>query len=318
MWEVIQEQNTYYLAESQKQVEEAMVYGEDEPRDFHRFLNKFNILNKIKWSEELIDRSVRAICNDLIAEGVDYTWMRFTINKYMTHLTWHRKDAIKFVYDAFKRYAPDRVGLVLCLKYEAERAGQRQLASLINDAGAADCLIGLDLVGDEAYYDVDFYKPIFCEWKKAGKKLFAHVGESQSAENIKTAIEQLGVTEINHGIKAHDRDDILEVALDNDVCFHMALTSNELTGVIKDMRDEYVYAVDAIRAPDDWMERTQIWHPVSTMIGRVPVTVGTDDPVQCNTTMDKEYALLVSRYPEHRREHILRTVQETAINRAGK
>jgi adenosine deaminase len=283
----------HYLAESYQQVVDAVVYGDDEPRNFHRFLDKFNMLDKIKWTEDLIDRSIQSICLGLEEDNIDYTWMRFSINKYMTYLKWHRSDAIKFVYDSFQRYAPDRVGLVLCLKYEAERAGQKQLAATIKEDDVADCLIGLDLVGDEAYYDVDFYKPIFDDWKKAGKKLFAHVGESQSADNIKTAIEQLGVTEINHGIKAWNREDILESAVEHNVCFHMALTSNELTGVLAD--------VDL-----------QVWHPIIDMIDRVQITIGTDDPVQCNTTMDKEYKLLANYFPEDNREYFVDVVQKTA------
>jgi adenosine deaminase len=271
----------HFLAESENDVIQSMVYGDDEPRDFHRFLRKFNILDHIRWNEDLIDRSIKAVCVDLDDDRVDYTWMRFTINKYMTHMRWHRHDAIRFVKDAFERYAPGRVGLILSLKYESERAGQKQLAGLIEHP-IAECIDGLDLVGDEAYYDVDFYKSIFKRWKEADKILFAHVGESQDVENVRTAIIDLGVTEINHGIKIWEHDDIIQIAKDNGCCFHLALTSNLLTGVL----GQYDGRMFSSRL-------NQHWHPVSRMfLSGVDITIGTDDPIQCNTTIDKEYDVL--------------------------
>jgi adenosine deaminase len=283
-----------------------MVYGADEPRDFHRFLGKFNMLDHIKWDEYLIDRSIKMVCEDLIADNIDYTWMRFTINKYMRHMAWHRKEAILFVKQAFDKYAPGRVGLVLSLKYESERAGQRQLARMIEDPTIAECIVGIDLVGDEGYYDVDFYKPIFDDWRKADKLLFAHVGESQSVDNVRTAIEDLGVTEINHGLKAWEHHDLLQVAADNNCCFHLALTSNFLTGVVEPF----------------YSRMGRGWHPVSRLCRMVPVTIGTDDPVQCDTTLDQEFALLrgfLDRdlYVKDEVENFIQEIQLTAQERVG-
>jgi len=258
-----------------------MTFVDGEPHDFHRFLDKFSILDKIKWTEELIDDSIRAVCEDLIYSKTDYTWMRFSINKYMTFLNWHRKDAILFIKRAFDKYAPGRVGLVLSIKYESERANQRQVASLIDDSDVVDAIEGIDLVGDETYFDSKFYVPIFRQWSVAGKRLFAHVGESQPSSNIMSAMVDMGVRDICHGIRvvSYTGDtscldgEIISYALDHDVCFHLALSSNILTGVL---------------------ERNDI-HPVSALLSAgVKVTIGTDDPVQCNTDLSREYDLLRS------------------------
>jgi adenosine deaminase len=262
-------------------VVQTMTFAQGESHDFHRFLGKFAILDKIKWTEELIDDSIRAVCEDLIYSGTDYTWMRFSINKYMNYLNWHRKDAILFVKQAFDKYAPGRVGLVLSIKYESQRANQRQISSLVEDPDIADAVEGIDLVGDETFYDPMFYAPLFRQWSSAGKRLFAHVGESQSARNIMTAMSELGVRDVCHGIRAvsYVEDDpcvdneITACARDNDVCFHLALSSNILTGVL---------------------DRPSV-HPVSTMLASgIKVTIGTDDPVQCNTDLRREYDLLRS------------------------
>jgi len=271
VWEVIQENDLYYLGENLTDVISAMQFGPEEEPNFHRFLDKFKILDKIKWNRDLIDRSVKSICDYMDENSVDYAWMRFSINKYMDCMNWHKHEAIKFIYDAFEQYRPGKIGLILSLKYESLRASQRQYAKLIENEDVAEKLIGIDLVGDEAYFDAEFYQPIFKEWKEADKILCAHVGESQSVDNIRKAIEIMQVTNVAHGLKIVEDKELMQIALDKNICFDMAITSNYITGVCKDYSK----------------------HPIHAMLDHgLTVTIGTDDPVQCNTNMLKEYSVL--------------------------
>lgn len=289
----------YWLGESYDDVEKSMRCMPGEQREFHRFLNKFEPLNALQWDEDLIDRSIAYACKQLIDEDVDYCWMHFTINKYLRDLDWHRKDAIKFVCDAFNRHAPGRIGPILCLKYESTRASQRRIARLIEHPEVYESVQGIDLVGDEGFYDASFYASILRSWKDQGKVLFAHVGESRSAKNIGTAIEYLGVTEICHGVKLFEQPGLLSLARDYDVCFHMALTSNELTGVTNSDH-----------------------HPIVAFLELdIPVTIGTDDPVQCSTTMCREYEVLEDKLKSvdsDKIERYLVRVQKEAVGRVNR
>ncbi len=267
IWDTIQKFNLKHLAESREDVCRQMTFYPNEIRDFHRFLDKFRILDEITWNEELIDASIKSISADLESENVHYAWIDFSINKYM-HIGWHKHEAIKFIYDSFERHRPGGVGLILSLKYESMRASQRQYSKLIEHPIAADCLIGIDLVGDESYFDYEFYKPIFEEWNEAGKITRAHVGESQSSDNVRKAIKGLNATNIAHGLKIFNDECLLKLALDAGVTFDMAITSNYLTGVWKD---------------------PQI-HPSTAMIrAGLKVTIGSDDPVICSTTLENEF-----------------------------
>lgn len=269
IWDIIHSRNYSYLAESLDDVIKAMTFSKGEPTHFHRFLDKFKILDEIEWDEGLIDGSISAVCGALNDENIDYCWMDFSINKYMD-LPWHKSDAIKFIYDSFNQHRPNGVGLILSLKYESMRASQRQYAKLIDDPDIADILMGIDLVGDEEYFDPYFYQPIFKEWKTAGKLLRAHVGESQSARNIRDAVTILGVTNIAHGIKVFEDPYLVDMIIDEDICFDTAITSNYLTGV--------------------WVDNNH--HPVVDMINNgISATVGSDDPIQCSTTLDREHTL---------------------------
>jgi adenosine deaminase len=183
-------------------------------------------------------------------------------------LKWHKHEAIKFIYDSFQRHAPGKVGLILSLKYESMRASQRQYAKLIENPVAAECLVGLDLVGDEAYFDHNFYQPIFEDWNKAKKLTRAHVGESQSLLNIVEAMEALKVTNVAHGFKVLEDQRAVSWARNHQVCFDTTITSNYLTDVWQDPFN----------------------HPLVAMHREgLMVTIGSDDPIQCSTTLDREF-----------------------------
>lgn len=245
-----------------------MTFSDEEPRDFHLFLDKFRVLDHIRWDEDLIDSSIEAVCEEIEAEQLDFTWLDLSINKYLEPLNWHKKEAITFIYNSFEKYLPNRVGIILSLKYESLRASQRQYAKLIEDPDICDMLFGLDLIGDEAHFDHIFYEPIFRDWNKAGKMTRAHAAESQDAINGLNAIRYLKATNIAHGINMTKYPDMLKEARDNNVTFDLGISSNYITGVWSDPKD----------------------HPVRCMLDAgLNVTLGTDDPVQCGSSLDDEF-----------------------------
>ncbi len=266
VWSMIQERGLTDLADTESEVVRQMTFQPGEPAGFHRFLDKFKILDEIDWTPYFIDKSIKAIADDLDADNVGYAWIDFSINKYMS-IGWGKQEAIAFIHNSFERHRPNGVGLVLSLKYESMRASQRQYASLIEHEDTAKFLVGIDLVGDEQYFDHGFYRPIFHDWKKAGKMTRAHVGESQALENVVAAMETMGVTNVAHGLKILGNDRAMGLARDLDVTFDMAITSNHLTGV--------------------WTDQTK--HPSLDMHrANLKVTLGSDDPIQCSTTLGAE------------------------------
>lgn len=285
VWNIIQKRQLYHLASSIDDVRKSMTFDEDEPRGFHRFLDKFKILDEIDWDEELIEFSIKSVCDDLEKEGIDFCWLDFSINKYM-RLKWSKIDAIEFIYNCFEKFRPDKVGLVLSLKYESLQNLQKRYAGLIDDPRVTDILMGLDLVGDEEYFDADFYAPIFKEWRNARKMVRAHVGESQTAGNIRDTIIKLHATNIAHGIKCLNDISLTEMALAHNVTFDTAITSNYLTGV--------------------WSNPN--YHPVLFMLdNNLSATIGSDDPIQCSTTLNAEFDIFNMICSDHEKQKILRT-----------
>jgi adenosine deaminase len=270
VWQTIVENDWFYIGENQQEIVKSMTFEHDEPKNFHRFLDKFNILDQIKWDEKLIDSSIGAVCQEIDRENLDFCWLDFSINKYMEAMSWHKKEAIKFIHGRFDHYLPNKIGLILSLKYESTQASQRQYAKLIEDPDVFELLFGIDLVGDESYFDHKFYQPIFKEWKRAGKMTRTHASESQDFNNCKKSIQELHVTNIAHGITIYNNKEVLQLAKDHNVTFDLGISSNYQTGV--------------------WKDTTQ--HPVKSMLDEgLKVTLGTDDPVQCDSTLHGEYQL---------------------------
>ena len=132
----------------------------------------------------------------------------------------------------------------------------------------------------------------------------AHVGETGHAMNVVKAINFMGVTDVCHGIQLANparstiSDDrqlnrlyFLDLVRDAGIHFHMSITPNYLTGVLHD----------------------QTWHPIVEFLDRdVKVTLGTDDPVVCNSTLDGEFerARLLGISAEK-----LEVVRRTAVDR---
>ena len=97
-----------------------------------------------------------------------------------------------------------------------------------------------------------------------------HVAESQAAVNGLNSIIHLKVTNIAHGLKMVQSQEMLDMAKVHCVTFDLGISSNYLTGV--------------------WTNKE--WHPINKMLADgLRVTLGTDDPVQCCSSLDGEFKL---------------------------
>lgn len=255
-------------------IEAAMTFKNDNRRDFLHFLNKFKILDEIKWDEKAIELALKQVIWDISREQIDYAEIKFSTNKFTKQMGCSPREIIKLAHQIVKEESSKwgvMVPLILSLKYESDRNEQLQAARLIEDNDVAMMIDGIDLVGDEAFLDPDFYAPIFADWRKAGKGLIAHVGESQSVMNIWKAVERLNVNRIAHGLRVVDDINLISLTKERQIAFDIALTSNVFTGVVPGYVD----------------------HPVKKMIeSGCIVTIGTDDPAIIGTTLDREYEIL--------------------------
>ena len=257
-------------------IKRQMTFSDTDKYGFHEFLGKFKILDDVHWTEKAIRISLLQVYWDILKENISYAELKYSVDKYLKYMKVSPKEVVNIIYDSLNAECQrwgTVVAPVLSLKYESDREDQRKIAKIIEDPDVISKVVGIDLVGDEEYFDDQFYAPILKEWKKAGKGLEAHVGETRSADNVRRAIEVLEVDRIAHGILASPHLDILEMARERGICFDIAITSNMCTGVIMDFSE----------------------HPVRQIIDAgCDVTIGTDDPFVLQTTLDDEYSILLN------------------------
>lgn len=240
---------------------------------FSNFLDKFKILDNIEWSEWAIDFTIDQVCRDISKEEIKYSEISLSLNKY--NEIGDLKDIALFINESFKKYS-DRygiqIGLLLSLRYNSSRDLQIEISNIIDDKSLRDIFIGIDLVGDESYFDVGFYKTIFDKWRMHDKILRAHVGEMPgTCDNVIKAISILKATRIAHGIQGSN--DAFDLAAKSGVCFDLALHSNLTTGAVYDIMN----------------------HPIRRMLNRgCIVTLNTDDPIQFSCSLDDEYLLALN------------------------
>jgi len=253
---------------SYEEVERKLVCLPDEPNEFNHFLSKFTFLDKIQWTEELVAEKIKFVCDEMNQESLMGVFLDFSVSKYR-HIGWALNEAIGFILDRLDEYSDIPIVPILSIKYESPAEAQFKIAQVIEDSNIADRVGGIDFVGDESKFNADVQRPICQMWQ--GKLVRMHVGESQSENNVVQAIEDFGVTNIAHGIRIVNNTNLLKMGAESGVVFDIAPTSNYVTGVIPSGEP----------------------HPGKIMFDAgILMTVGSDDPIQCRTTLYYEYELL--------------------------
>ena len=129
----------------------------------------------------------------------------------------------------------------------------------------------IDLYGDETAQPIESFKGIYRRAKKEGLRLKAHVGEWGTAEDIKKAVEELELDEIQHGIAAANDKKVIQFLVDNHIRLNITPTSNVLLGRVTSIAE----------------------HPIGRLYrSGVDVTINSDDILIFDSDVSKEYLRL--------------------------
>ena len=256
------------LARTKESVYSQMVC--EYPCTFDQFLNKFKILDHIIWTDDAIDKAIEQVVRDIAAEGITYSEISLSINKYIKHQNASPADilcSIRQKIDKYEAIYNTKINILLSIRYDSDIQSQIDQADLIN-TNISDFVHGIDLVGDEKYFDKSFHGKLVRSWVDQGKQVRAHVGEIPGTNQAVLDAISIGVNRIAHGIHADAHS--LEIANKHNIYFDLALMSNL-----------------CLRSANNIYE-----HPITNMIkSGCLITINTDDPIQFNSTLDKEYEL---------------------------
>lgn len=257
-----------------EEVIERVTYKNDKNYNYLSFFSKFTILDEIEWTLEITEYSISSVVWDLKQEGIEYAEIKFSVNKYLPYIKMPIEDFILWMIYKFKEHGSKwgvEIDIILSIKYEMDKEKQINITNCIKNDLIAEYIAGIDLVGNEDYFNPNFYMPIFENWHSAGCICMAHVGEIYKPQNVIDAVHKLRVDRICHGIAAANLIDLAKYTKDNLIAFDICLTSNFKTGVA---------------LPNN--------HPITKMLDNgFLVNIGTDDPIVLETTIDEEYNKLM-------------------------
>ena len=101
-----------------------------------------------------------------------------------------------------------------------------------------------------------------------------HAGEADGWQSVKTALD-FGAVRIGHGVRAWQNEDLLKYIEENNIVLEMCPNSNRQTKAVEDMNG----------------------YPLRKFLEMgIKVTVNTDDPAICRTTLQKEFEFLRKNY----------------------
>lgn len=147
------------------------------------------------------------------------------------------------------------------------------LRARIDELAELDGVAGVDLHGDEAAPTEAWTAGVWARMRAAGKGTKCHAGEFGGADRVREAIEQLGVTRVQHGVRAVEDAAVVALAAERGVVFDVCPLSNVRLGVVPELA----------------------LHPLRALLASgVVCTVSTDDPLVLNNTVGDEYRALAA------------------------
>ena len=176
------------------------------------------------------------------------------------------------VCDAIRDAVPEglEVRIFLGIHHEGRTA---TMAPVLESALTWPNLDGIDLHGPEEVPMGEWTPDFWQRARDAGKFTKAHAGEFCGAWFVREVVEKLGVTRIQHGVRAIEDPDVVALLADRGIALDICPVSNVKLGVVASASE----------------------HPIKRLLeAGVVCTISTDDPISFGNTIDDEYLLLAN------------------------
>ena len=129
----------------------------------------------------------------------------------------------------------------------------------------------IDVCGGEDNKPMEAFVPLYRKAEQYRLIKRMHVGESGSAEDVRRAVEILGLQEVHHGIHAAESNEVMRFLADNRIQLNVCPSSNVKLGYASSFKD----------------------HPIKVLYENgVKVTINTDDLLIFDSSIENEYLLL--------------------------
>ncbi|WP_139998657.1 adenosine deaminase [Paenibacillus paridis] len=251
----------------------AQMKVEDHCESLKEYLDKFSFVLPYLQTGAAIERVAFEVVEQAAKENVRYIEVRFAPQLHrMQGLSNH--EAISHVIAGLKRgeqaFGTIARAIIICLRSHAEHLN----IDVVEEAARfyKRGVVAVDLAGDEASFPAIKFRQLFERARQLGLPITIHAGEAAGAENVKVAITELGATRIGHGVRMLEDPEVVGLVKEKQIPLEMCPLSNIQTKAVTG------WGTYPIRR---YMEEGII------------VTVNTDNRTVSDTTIQKEYELLM-------------------------
>lgn len=260
------------LSVSEKMVKEKMTVDKNNT-DLNTYLDKFKVPLKMLQTKEFLTLAMEDLIKDLKKENVLYAEIRFAPMLH-TEKGLSMEDVVETLLSVIKKETKITCQLILCMMRNAEEMKNKETIDLAAKyLGHGICAI--DLAGAEGLYPTKNFEELFRYAKTKKVPFTMHAGEADGEKSILAALD-FGAKRLGHGIHAIESKTCLERIKKEKVTLEVCPTSNIQTR-----------AVNSI-----------IEHPIYKLYqDKIKVTVNTDNRTVSNTTLTREYEILMQTFP---------------------
>jgi aminodeoxyfutalosine deaminase len=255
---------------------------EHEVRQRYAYQNFMEFLETFKWVTSFLrdpaDYALitRDLGEQLLSQRVIYAEVTLSVGIMLL-----RKQSPEANFEAILRATEPFAGRGLRMNYifdAVRQFGPEAAARVVQSAKecASKAIVAFGIGGDELSISTQDFRATYDEAAAFGLHRLIHAGEVGGPEEIREAIELLGVERIGHGIAAiHDRG-LMDLLADRRIPLEICPQSNIRTGAL----------ALQLRHPDARIEE----HPLASLFRHgIPIALSTDDPAMFDTTLLNEY-----------------------------
>ncbi|MDR7857906.1 adenosine deaminase [Tissierella sp.] len=252
---------------------EKLVSVKEECESLKEYLEKFSYPLKVMQSKENIERITYELLEDLSKENVKYVEIRFAPFLHMDKgLSFD--EVVESVLTGMSRAKDDfnilSNAILISMRHEPVEKSMEVID--LGEKYLGKGVVAVDLAGNEHDFPPEIHEKAFQLAYEKGYGITIHGGETGIVENISKSVELLHAKRIGHGIAAIKDPKVIELLKEKNIFLEMCPISNLQTKSVDSISD----------------------YPIRTYMEEgIGVTINTDNTTVSDTSLEKEYNLLM-------------------------
>ena len=244
--------------------------------DFLEFIETFKWVSSLLRAPEDFALALHDLSEQLLAQNVVYAEITLSVGvMLLRHQSAEKNfEAIVAAAESFRSR-----GLQLNFVFDAVRQFGADAAMKVVEAAercGSGSIVAFGIGGDELSIPAKEFQPVYEKAGGIGLHKLMHAGEVGGPEEIREAIELLGVERIGHGIAAVHDPSLMDLLARRRIPLEICPQSNIRTGALAKQLGLAVAQIEQ--------------HPLPRLFRHgIPVVLSTDDPAMFHTNLRSEY-----------------------------